>query len=292
MSKFKRGDKVKVKETGLQSFSSQCLRGRVCTITAVYDNYVSLEEEAEVRPEDISKGFGGVHNCEIEFLEPVKEETKVKKFKAGDKVRFIRDISDISFGFGKIYNCVGFTHYDYSGAGCVSVEKDDQGRPNGWSGEYFEVVNEIETVEGVVNKLNEYRKFVREVFSIYANQIERRENTDSAWTNASDVSVSKHEYRVKPTPTMVPWKTSNGWEVYLTNDFTNSTKSRNIRIGCQEFDVKRLRDTLESLIESNSTSSTFDHLRLSATRKGVYWKEYTLPWADADLLLKELKKLV
>ena len=267
MSKFKVGDKIRVKG------NSDIREIRVIVGKNHYLSMCSNNEETSLVP---------WCKDELELVEDSKP-----KFKVGDKV------SVIAAAEPKVIRTI----VEQVQAGYFLSDPIDPSKHTAliWLDCELELVEDFKQSVEEMN-LEELVECANRGFdavaTLYKNHNEEVVINDSptpeyqkiGWSIPGGIANGNWRLRVKPTKTFEPYTIhSTDWDVEMDH-----SKVPEIHIGCKKFVAKDLQAALRALIEENASFSGNGSNLLRATKTGVRYVGHILPWSDAEELLKKL----
>ncbi len=204
----------------------------------------------------------------------------MSKFKVGDKVKCISlGLNNECFGvIGNIYTVL---NPELENRDMMIREANMSVSPD-----RFELVEENMTeLEELVKKANEGYLAVNKILINYRNSVEYNDKNSKEYREVIWTAVYT-QLRIKPKPKFEPFTVGQGWRVEL-----NPTGG--VNVGCQNFEVRILKDALYTVCKQNHTSSLHDLNggKLEAGRTGVHFKGHKITWEEAEKLLTALEKV-
>lgn len=210
----------------------------------------------------------------------------MSKFKVGDKVRLIPG-GNIKHPHTPEFNVDLSRIYEVSAVDAVGGLSLFGHPRGGHAPDRFELVESPdEELQRLVDKANEGLKALRSLKPhvndlIYVNKLGTLVDVGPHGLFNSDGPLHYQELLIKPKPKFEPFTTSNGWNVHVASD--------RLHIGCKNFPLNGFKAELHELLEKNRAYACDRNLQ--ATYAGVKYMEHTLPWADAEKIYEQLKRL-
>ncbi len=209
-----------------------------------------------------------------------------KRFKPGDKIRCLRN-SGGGYSKGKIYTVKSYTdEYLYT------IVDDKNSTCNGWLGKYFELASELDQLCEIINESNAaLRKVLEnhideyEIYNTTNNVVHQRVDfnmCDHYQNRGYSILKSNFKFRPKAKPEFKPIKSKHG-VITITGDI--------LAIGCKCFKVTLVKNVLTDLItkDGGSYADEATNQFFAASKEGIRLNADTMPWNEAEELLKELE---
>lgn len=215
---------------------------------------------------------------------------KAPEFKVGDRVRRTKGDNN-GFHPGQTGVIVGITWgYDVLVDNTDKVSKANDPK-------FLELVETKDELDQLIEDVNNGKKSLHKIATKYWGEVQYviGGKVESFGPPDSYKNVEIRLERIPSKPRFTPFTTSNGWRVFVSNDYNF------VQIGCQCFNRK---DFLKALVETyvhrnishplrefdNNKNSTGNFIFL-LFNGDLVWRGHVLKQDDAKRLLQELEKL-
>ncbi len=199
------------------------------------------------------------------------------------------------FNIGQRVVCIS-KYLDYVVGDTYEVrEHGSQGNDYGWNivtspggqkqivnrktaAKHFELVGADTELDQLIETANKGLRALDKLKASFMDKLERLQDGNSTarpWTNGAQYRC---QLRKKSTKKFVPFQVSNSWTVSLVD-------KQFLGIGCKIFGLNAVKTALHNLLNINASTSAGE---FSASRLGIMYQGFCLPWADAEQILKAI----